>query len=113
MDRFAAVPWQALEEQFRGPVRDIVASVRASGVAGRLRATSSMNALVVVAATRGTQHHDVLKVFGPGSEMTSSEFVGIEHWSSTASFREFAERPKAEAVEFFWEVVGEKLGIRR
>ena len=45
--------------------------------------------------------------------MTTRVFVGIVQWIPTASFREFAERPKAEAVEFFWEVVGEKLGIRR
>jgi hypothetical protein len=113
VDRFQAVPWQTLEEQFRGPVRAIVASVRASGAANRLRATNSMNALVVVAATRGVRHNEALKIYGPGSEMTSAEYVGIEHWSAAESFREFSERPVADAVEFFWDVVEEKLGIKR
>jgi hypothetical protein len=107
------VPWQTLEEQFRDrpPVRDIVASVRASGVAGRLRATNSMNALVVVTAARNAGHREALKVYGPGSEMTSAEYVGIEYWNAAQSFREFTERPKAEAVEFFWRMMEEKFAI--
>ncbi|WP_189158649.1 hypothetical protein [Lentzea pudingi] len=89
---------------------EIVDSVLASGVADRLLALTAMDDLAVASAQapgRGT-----ITVISPANFPVVPGHMGLSFYSEDGR-REFRQYLAEDAVEAFWDVVGEKFGITR
>ncbi|KJK48703.1 hypothetical protein UK23_16175 [Lentzea aerocolonigenes] len=97
-------------------MRDIVASVLGSGVADRLGVTTSMHDLVVVSLDAKTWYYETIRVASPSSLVPVRDgccvlvFQGRKRRGQGS--HEVQERLVEEAVPAFWDMVGEKFGIR-
>jgi len=98
-------------------VRDVIASVLASGVADRLGVTTSMHDLVVVSLDAGTWYHETIRVASPSSLVPVRDGHCVLVFDGRKRRRrgshEIQEHPVAEAVPAFWRMVEDKFGIRR
>ncbi|WP_330273368.1 hypothetical protein OG205_42245 [Lentzea sp. NBC_00516] len=98
-------------------MRDIVASVLASGVADHLGVTTSMHDIVVVSLDAKSWNHETIRVFSPSSlppvpdGFVMLTFDGRKRRRQGA--REIVQCPAEDAVPAFWRLVGEKFGITR
>ena len=96
-------------------MRDIVASVRASGVADRLGVTTSMHDLVVVSLETKTWHYETIKVISPSTMAPVDDgcfaltFLGRKKRGHGR--KEIRQHPIGDAVPAFWAMVEEKFGI--
>ncbi|MBM7862783.1 hypothetical protein [Lentzea nigeriaca] len=96
-------------------LRDIVASVRASGVANRLGVTTSMHDLVVVSLETNNGHYETIKVISPSTMAPVDDgcfaltFFGRK--KRRHGRQEIQQHPVEDAVEAFWAMVVEKFGI--
>ncbi|MDX8145105.1 hypothetical protein SK854_23550 [Lentzea sp. BCCO 10_0061] len=98
-------------------MRDIVASVLASGAANRLGVTTSMHDLVVVSLDARTWYYETIRVFSPSSLPPVPEgFVMLTfngRKKRRQGGREILQCPVVEAVPAFWRMVEDKFGIVR
>ncbi|RAS61372.1 hypothetical protein C8D87_110323 [Lentzea atacamensis] len=96
-------------------LRDIVASVRASGVADRLGVITSMHDLVVVSLETKNGHYETIKVISPSTMAPVDDgcfaltFFGRK--KRRHGREEIQQHPVADAVPAFWRLVEEKFGI--
>lgn len=118
--RFLSRPWDELVGSYadlteRNPafavMRDVVESVRRSGVEDLLAATTSMHDLLVVDRPVPEPPMEVVVVRAPGSLHPAPRgLVRVQHLSHTGR-NDVVDRPPEEAVALFWRFVREKLGV--
>jgi hypothetical protein len=102
--------WAARDQQF-GYLRDLIVSIRESGVAAQLAAHLSMMDLVVTDVPIHEPPVEVLVVRGPVSvSPPPTGIVRIEHLTSSGR-NDAIERPADETVPLFWRFVREKFGV--
>ncbi|RDI27774.1 hypothetical protein [Lentzea flaviverrucosa] len=98
-------------------MRDIVASVLASGAADRLGVTTSMHDIVVVSLDAKTWYHETIRVFSPSSLPPVRDGFVMLTFSGSKSrrrgSRETVQCTVEEAAPAFWDLVEEKFGITR
>jgi hypothetical protein len=117
---FVVRPWDELADRYSdlaqrvpafGVMVDVVESVRSSGVADRLAATTSMHDLLVVDRPVPEPPMEVLVVSAPGSvRPASGDLVRVQHLSHTGR-NDVVDRSPDEVVALFWRFILEKFGI--
>ncbi|ANZ38568.1 hypothetical protein BBK82_23405 [Lentzea guizhouensis] len=115
--RFDELRWGNKDFASHQYVRDVIASVVDSGVAGRLGVTTSMHDLVVVSLETTNGHYETIKVHAPGVLAPVDDgcfvltFYGNKRRKRGCQVVE--QHPVADAVPAFWRMVGEKFGVTR
>lgn len=123
-DGFQSVGWEWIGGAWRaryltGPlaadhryVVEIVDSVLASGVSDQLLVGKGMHDLVIVPANAKAGDRESILVVSPANYPLLHGHMGLAFWSERRRW-EYRQYRIEDAVDAFWDMVGEKFGIRR
>ncbi|MDX8034483.1 hypothetical protein SK803_30055 [Lentzea sp. BCCO 10_0856] len=90
---------------------EIVDSVLSSGVSDRLLVSTSMHDLLIHPAGDEAGEYQTILVVSPANYPLLRGHMGLAFFNGRR--REYRQYLVEDAVEAFWDVVGEKYGIRR
>ena len=124
-DGFESVGWpwvggEVRERYVTGPLAaagygylaEIIDSVLASGVSDQLLVSTSMHDLVIVPAHAKAGEWESIFVVSPANYPTLRGHMGLAFWSERRRW-EYRQYKVEDAVDAFWDMVGEKFGITR
>jgi hypothetical protein len=100
-----------LAEAGYGYLAEIIDSVLASGVSDQLLVSTSMHDLVVVPADAKAGRWESILVVSPANYPLLHGHMGLAFWSEHRRW-EYRQYRIEDAVDAFWDMVGEKFGIR-
>jgi hypothetical protein len=92
-------------------VVEIVDSVLASGVSDQLLVSTAMHDLMIHPATDPVGEYETILVVSPANYPLLRGHMGLAFFNGRRP--EYRQYRVEDAVEAFWDVVGEKYGIRR